>query len=79
MPMLRPLTLLILGTGAVTAARSLLHEVWVGTAIGVEGSAIRGDLEMFACKPPNTTFVELAQRHDAPGGALRTRRVRYGT
>jgi hypothetical protein len=34
---------------------------------------------MFAGKAPNTTFVELSQRHDAPGGSLRTRRVRYGT
>jgi len=62
----------------LAAARSLPHEVWVGTAIAVNGSAMRGDLEMFADKAPNTTFVEMAQRNDTPG-AVRTWRVRHGT
>lgn len=39
---------------------------------------MRGDLEMFAGEKPNTTFVELAQRNDAPG-AVRMWRVRHGT
>lgn len=52
--------------------------MWVGTAIAENGSSMRGDLEMFAGKAPNTTFVELAQRNDTPG-AMRSWRVRYGT
>jgi hypothetical protein len=52
--------------------------VWIGTAIAVNGGAMRGDLEMFADKAPNTTFVEMAQRNDTPG-AVRMWRVRHGT
>ncbi len=63
---------------APLAAAPRLHDVWAGTAIAVNGGAMRGDLEMFAGKAPNTTFVELAQRNDAPG-AVRSWRVRYGT
>ncbi|MFN8800901.1 MAG: hypothetical protein ACK6DR_02895 [Gemmatimonas sp.] len=62
----------------LAAARPLPHEVWAGTAMATDGSAMRGDLEMFAGKAPGTTFVELAQRNDAPG-ARRTWRVRHGT
>jgi hypothetical protein len=46
--------------------------------MATDGSAMRGDLEMFAGKAPNTTFVELAQRNDIPG-AVRAWRVRHGT
>lgn len=62
----------------LAAVRPLPHEVWVGTALAVNGGTMRGDLEMFADKAPNTTFVEMAQRNDTPG-AVRTWRVRYGT
>ena len=80
MPRLRSfrIVLLALITAPLTAARPVPHDVWIGTAIAVNGSAMRGDLEMFAGKAPNTTFVELAQRNDAPG-AVRTWRVRHGT
>lgn len=76
--MLRPLLALTLGAFATAAPLSHRHEVWIGTAVGENGSTMRGDLEMFAGKEANTTFVELAQRNDVPG-AVRTWRVRHGS
>jgi hypothetical protein len=70
--------LLALVSMSLMAARPLSHEVWVGTAMPTGGGGMRGDLEMFAGKLPNTTYVELAQRNDVPG-AVRTWRVRLGT
>lgn len=78
MATLAPLSLLLLAGLTLSAARPRMHEVWVGTAIGVNGSSPRGDLEMFAGERPNTTFVELAQRSDTPSAA-RAWRVRHGT
>jgi hypothetical protein len=72
------LLLLTLITAPLAAVSPMPHEVWVGTAIAANGGAMRGDLEMFADKAPNTTFVELAQRNDTPG-TVRTWRVRHGT
>ncbi|MDQ8160883.1 MAG: hypothetical protein P3B76_07520 [Gemmatimonadota bacterium] len=69
---------LTLTTGILIAARPRFHEVWIGIAVGADGAAMRGDLEMFAGNAPNTTVVELAQRNDVPG-ARRAWHVRRGT
>jgi hypothetical protein len=80
MPRSRVLRILLLTPlwAPLAASRPTPHEVWVGSAIAENGSAMRGDLEMFAGEAPNTTFVELAQRNDVPG-TVRTWRVRHGT
>jgi hypothetical protein len=46
--------------------------------MGRDGATLRGDLEMFAGQPNNTTFVELAIRQDTPGAA-RSWRVMRGS
>ncbi|WP_291159837.1 hypothetical protein [Gemmatimonas sp. UBA7669] len=70
--------LVALLSASLIGARPVPHDVWVGTAMPTDGGAMRGVLEMFAGKPPNTTFVELALRNDLPG-AMRVWHVGQGT
>ncbi|AMW05592.1 hypothetical protein [Gemmatimonas phototrophica] len=76
--LLLPALALLVSVGPLVAARATPHLIWIGTAIGRDGATLRGDLEMFAGKADNTTFVELAIRKDVPGAA-RSWRVMRGS
>lgn len=77
-PLLLSALVVSVSVGALTAARPTPHLIWIGTAVGRDGATLRGDLEMFAGKADNSTFVELAVRTDTPG-AVRSWRVMRGS
>lgn len=63
---------------ALVGAAPTMHLLWVGLAIGRDGSTVRADLELYAGKAPNTSTAEVSMRADVPA-SVRGWEIRRGT
>ncbi len=78
LPLRAALLCVTVAAGALSAARPFPHMIWLGTALPLDKSAMRGDFEMTAGKVKGTSALELSQRKDTPG-AVRPWQLKRGT
>lgn len=70
--------LLLVGGSSLARGAVRRHVAWDGMVLGINGSKIRGEVEMVAGKTPGTTAVEVTYARDA-AGAVRPWHVHVGS